>query len=184
MIRFATKEDLPQILAIYAPYVTNTTASFEYEPPTLAQFTRRFEAITAQFPWLVWEEGGVICGYAYGSAPFERAAYRWCAEPSIYLAPEAQGRGIGRRLYTVLEDILQRQGYRQLYAIITSENEASLAFHARMGYRRLADFPGCGFKHGKHLGITWMEKRAESVDYPNSFPVAWFQIVDNSQKFY
>ena len=184
MIRSASKEDLSQILAIYAPYVENTTASFEYEVPTLEAFTRRFEAITAQFPWLVWEEDGRILGYAYGSAPFERAAYRWCAEPSIYLAPEAQGRGIGRKLYGVLESVLQKQGYRLLYAIITSENEGSFAFHERLGYRRLAAFPGCGFKHGKRLGITWMEKTLDFVDYPNSFPVPWFQIVDNIQKFY
>ena len=184
MIRFATKEDLPQILAIYAPYVTNTTASFEYEVPTEEEFARRFETITAQFPWLVWEEDGQILGYAYGSAPFERAAYRWCAEPSIYLAPEAQGKGIGRRLYTVLEDLLQKQGYRLLYAIITSENAGSIAFHEKLGYRHLATFPGCGYKHGKQLGVVWMEKDLPFVEYPISFPTPLYQIVDNTQKFY
>ena len=184
MIRFATKEDLPQILAIYAPYVTNTTASFEYEVPTEEEFTRRFETITAQFPWLVWEEDGQILGYAYGSAPFERAAYRWCAEPSIYLAPEAQGKGIGRRPYTVLEDLLQKQGYRLLYAIITSENAGSIAFHEKLGYRHLATFPGCGYKHGKQLGVVWMEKDLPFVEYPISSPTPWYQIVDNTQKFY
>ena len=184
MIRFATKEDLPQILAIYAPYVTNTTASFEYEVPTLAEFTRRFESITAQFPWLVWEEDGQILGYAYGSAPFERAAYRWCAEPSIYLAPQAQGKGIGRKLYAVLEYIFQKQGYRLLYAIITSENADSIAFHEKLGYRHLAAFPGCGYKHGKQLGVVWMEKALPFVEYPSYFPLPWHEVVDNNQKFY
>ena len=184
MIRFANKEDLSHILAIYAPYVTTSTASFEYEVPTEEEFTRRFETITAQFPWLVWEEDGQILGYAYGSAPFERAAYRWCAEPSIYLAPEAQGKGIGRRLYTVLEDLLQKQGYRLLYAIITSENAGSIAFHEKLGYRHLATFPGCGYKHGKQLGVVWMEKDLPFVEYPISSPTPWYQIVDNTQKFY
>ena len=77
MIRIATPEDLPQILAIYGPYVRDTTHSFEYEIPTMAAFARRFEDITAQFPWLVWEENGKVLGYAYGSLPFSRAAYRW-----------------------------------------------------------------------------------------------------------
>lgn len=177
-IRFATVEDIPQILGIYAPYVTGTTVSFEYEVPSLEAFTRRFELITAQFPWLVWEEGGQILGYAYGSAPFERAAYRWCAEPSIYLAPQAQGKGIGRRLYETLEDLLQRQGYRLLYAIITSENKASLAFHETLGYRHLAHFPGCGYKFGRSLGITWMEKSLPVVDISSIFPVSWREVVE------
>ena len=107
MIRPATEKDVPQMLAIYAPYVENTTVSFEYEAPSEAAFLQRFRDITAQFPWLVWEEDEKILGYAYGSPPYSRAAYSWCAEPSIYLLPEAQGKGIGRKLYAVLEEILQ-----------------------------------------------------------------------------
>ena len=183
MMRIATEADLPGVLAIYAPYVTNSTASFEYTVPTEAEFTHRFQTITAQVPWLVWEEDGCILGYAYASAPFERAAYRWCAEPSIYLAPQAQGKGIGRKLYAVLEDILQRQGYRLLYAIITSENAGSLAFHEKLGYRHLALFPGCGYKQGKHLGVVWMEKELEFGGYPSGFPKAWNEIVEINQKF-
>ena len=183
-IRIATEADLSQILAIYGPYVEHTTISFEYEVPTPETFRERFLGITQQFPWLVWEEDGVILGYAYACAPFERAAYQWCAEPSIYLLPQAQGKGIGRRLYTVLEDLLQKQGYRLLYAIITSENAGSIAFHEKLGYRHLATFPGCGYKHGKQLGVVWMEKDLPFVEYPISSPTPWYQIVDNTQKFY
>ena len=183
MIRFATKEDLPQILAIYAPYVTNTTASFEYEVPTEEEFTRRFETITAQFPWLVWEEDGQILGYAYGSAPFERAAYRWCAEPSIYLAPEAQGRGIARRLYAALEKLLKIQGYQVLYALITAENTRSIRFHQKLGYTLQGDFPDCGFKFGRWLGLVWMEKRLKIVHSPSGFPKAYSAIVQDGESF-
>jgi phosphinothricin acetyltransferase len=97
-IRLATPEDLPQILAIYAPYVTDTTHTLEYTVPSLEEFTARFQDITAQFPWLVWEEEGKILGYAYGSLPFHRAGYRWCAEASMYLHPDAHRRGIGTKL--------------------------------------------------------------------------------------
>ena len=180
-IRFAREADLPEILAIYAPYVENTTVSFEYEVPTLQAFAQRFRAITAQFPWLVWEEEGRILGYAYGAAPFERAAYRWCAEPSIYLAPEAQGRGIGRKLYQALEAILQKQGYCLLYAIITSENRASLAFHKALGYSPVATMPRCGYKAGRWLGIVWMEKTLSFVDSPLVFPKPWQEIVENAE---
>lgn len=103
MIRFATEADIPAILDIYGPYVLNTAVSFEYTVPTLEEFTQRFRETTKQFPWLVWEESGKVLGYAYGSLPFGRAAYRWVCASSIYLAPQAQGKGIGRKLYSVLE---------------------------------------------------------------------------------
>ena len=75
-IRIATEQDLPQILSIYGPYVQRTTVSFEYEVPSLETFRCRFEEFTKQFPWLVWEEDGIIAGYTYACAPFSRAAYR------------------------------------------------------------------------------------------------------------
>jgi phosphinothricin acetyltransferase len=141
MIRFATEADLPAILDIYGPYVLNTAISFEYSVPSPEEFTERFRSITAQFPWLVWEEDGIVLGYAYGSAPFSRAAYRWSGESSIYLSPQAQGKGIGKKLYTALEAILKAQGYRKTYAIVTSENDASLAFHQAVGFRVTAAMP-------------------------------------------
>lgn len=182
-IRIATEADLPRLLAIYGPYVENTTVSFEYEVPTLDAFLTRFRKITEQFPWLVWEEDGTVLGYAYACAPFDRAAYQWCAEPSIYLMPEAQGKGIGKRLYEALEEILTAQGYRLSYAIITSENEASLAFHRAMGYRETAHFPGCGYKFGRWLGVTWMEKPLRSVDMSMNTPIPFPVFVENGRKF-
>lgn len=182
-IRIATVQDVPAMLAIYAPYVEQTTYSFEYAPPTLEAFTDRFLHYNAQFPWLVWEESGKIGGYAYATAPFERAAYRWCAEPSIYLAPEAQGKGIGRQLYTALEEVLRRQGYQVLYAIITSENVPSLAFHEALGYHTLTFFPNCGFKFGRWLGITWMEKRLSPVEVPSNPPISWQELVKTDRNF-
>ena len=182
MIRLATEADVPAILAIYAPYVENTTVSFEYDVPCSREFMQRFYTITAQFPWLVWEEAGQILGYAYAARPFPRAAYSWDAEPSIYLRPDAQGRGIGRKLYAALEEILKLQGYRTLYAIITQENSASVAFHEKLGYTMLSLFPDCGFKHGRWLGVYWLEKRISSVEIPNSFPIPFPSIRQDSQK--
>lgn len=179
MLRTATQADVPQMLAIYAPYVQNTTYSFEYTVPTQEEFLHRFRTYTAQFPWLVWEDDGAVLGYAYASAPFERAAYAWCAESSIYLAPKAQGRGIGTALYTALEAMLRDQGYQINYALITSENRQSLAFHEKMGYKITADFPNCGYKLGRWLGVIWMEKRLNPVENVRNAPSSWLSIRQN-----
>lgn len=170
-IRPATAQDVPQILDIYRPYIETTAISFEYTVPTLEAFTQRFLGITAQFPWLVWEENGTVLGYAYGSLPFERAAYQWSAEASIYLCPEAWGKGIGRKLYAALEDILRKQGYRKVYAIITTANEASVAFHKAVGYRHTATFPDCGYKFDQWYGTVWMEKDLNTWPAPPKPPI-------------
>ena len=181
MLRIATEADIPAILGIYAPYILHTTATFEYTVPSPEEFTARFRGITAQFPWLVWEEQGRVLGYAYGSAPYERAAYQWSGEISVYIAPEAQGRGIGKQLCSAVEAILWRQGYRVIYAIITEENTGSLAFHKKLGYRTRAVFPGCGLKFGRFLGVVWMEKASDSVEIPSNPPVPWQCIVENDR---
>lgn len=178
MIRMATEADIPAILDIYAPYVLNTAISFEYTVPTLEEFTERFRSITAQFPWLVWEEDGNILGYAYGSLPFGRAAYRWVAASSIYLSPQAQGKGIGTRLYTALENVLKAQGYRKTYAIITSDNPPSLCFHQKRGFRLIGEFPDCGIKFGKLYSVVWMEKVLNSGEIPNIFPIPTREVVN------
>lgn len=173
MIRHATENDLSAMLDIYRPYVENTTYSFEYEVPSMADFTQRFRDHVAQFPWLVWEEAGVVLGYAYAGAPWERAAYRWCAEISIYLHPSVHGKGIGRRLYEVLEDILQRQGYRVAYALITTENTGSVAFHEKLGYSYHSVFENCGYKMGRWLGVIWLQKWLNPLGDPTEFPKKW-----------
>ena len=152
MVRFADEADVPEIREIYAPYILSSTASFEYEVPSPEDFLDRFRRVTRQFPWLVYEQEGQILGYAYADAPFVRQAYAWCAEPSIYLRPEARGRGIGKKLYSGLEKILSLQGYRILYALITDENTDSIHFHNKNGYHFQAKLPECGYKFNKWVG--------------------------------
>ena len=183
MIRIAREADVPRMLAIYAPYIKNTTITFEYDIPSEEAFLERFRKLTKQFPWLVWEEDGKILGYVYGSAPFERDAYRWCAEDSVYLLPEAKGKGIGTKLCTALEKVLFYQGYRRIYALITAENSESIAFHEKMGYYIQAQFPDCGFKHGRWCGLYWMEKRLKIGENPGSFPLPWLSIVQDAETF-
>lgn len=174
-IRDARRSDVPAMLAIYAPFVEHTAVSFEYDVPTEAEFARRLEEHQAAFPWLVCEENGRVMGYAYAGRAFERAAYGWNAEISCYLAPELRGRGVGRRLYARIEEILTRLGYYKLFAVVTSANAPSVAFHRALGFRDAACFRNVGYKQGGWYDVLWLEKtlcdRPESQCLPQNYEV-------------
>lgn len=172
-IRTATAADAADLLAIYAPYVTNTAITFEYEVPSLKEFRSRIIHTLQRYPYLVAEENGNILGYAY-TGPFgERPAYGWAAETSIYLRQDVRGKGLGKRLYTALEEISRAQHVQNLYACIAypDVDDAyltgnSVAFHAHMGYREVGRFHRCGYKFGTWYHMTWMEKMLGSHDVP------------------
>lgn len=169
LIRTATMADLDAILAIYAPYVEQTTFTFEYVVPSHEDFTHRMEQIMRVYPWLVLEEDGVVKGYAYGSPFNERAAYGWTADLSVYLDMNCRGRGYGRRLYECLMRLLQLQGVRNVYGIVTDPNPVSYQFHLDMGFQEKGHFEHIGFKHGKWLNVNFMAKDiapAEGIPQP------------------
>lgn len=154
-IRLATPHDAEAMLEIYAPYVRETTVTFEYEVPSLEEFTRRIECTLPRYPWLAAEEDGLVLGYAYASQFQSRAAYQWDAEGSIYLRPQAHGTGLAEVLYWCLMELLTAQEVRNFYGCITHPNPASEAFHRKMGFIDLAVFPKTGFKLGQWLDILW-----------------------------
>ena len=166
-IRFVTFNDIPRILEIYTPYITDTTISFEYEPPSLEEFTARVQTTSSKYPYLVYERDSVILGFAYGSPYQERIAYNFDADLSVYLAPEAQKGGIGRKLYTCLLDLLQKQGFYNVYACITATNQRSIDFHKSLGFRDLGAHPRAGYKFDQWLDIVWMDKQLpQASDLP------------------
>ena len=169
-IRDARRSDVPAMLAIYAPFVEHTAVSFEYDVPTEAEFARRLEEHQAAFPWLVCEENGRVMGYAYAGRAFERAAYGWNAEISCYLAPELRGRGVGRRLYARIEEILTRLGYYKLFAVVTSATAPSVAFHRALGFRDAACFRNVGYKQGGWYDVLWLEKALCDRPEPQCLP--------------
>jgi len=172
LIRPICPEDAPTVAALYAPYVLDSTASFEYDAPTAEEIARRMELLTPQYPWIAAEEDGCLLGYAYASPHSERMAYGWDTHLSVYVAREALGRGVGHRLYAALEEILRRQGYQVLYGVVTGENERSQRFHETMGFVLRAVFPDAGFKHGRWISTCWYEKRL-GKELPSQFPVSW-----------
>jgi phosphinothricin acetyltransferase len=147
--RLARLSDAAQIQAIYAPVVRDTPISFEYEPPDVAEIERRMAKVLASKPWLVYDEAGVVLGYAYASTFRERQAYDWGAEVSIYVHAEAQQRGIGRDLYATLFDVLRALNYCQVIAGATVPNPSSERLHESMGFKLAAHFPAIGYKFGR-----------------------------------
>jgi phosphinothricin acetyltransferase len=158
-VRPATEADLPAIAAIYNPAVLTGTASFELEPPDQAEMLRRFKALTdAGFPYLVAEAGGEILGYAYAGAYRPRPAYRFSVENSIYIAPSAHRRGVGRILLAALIDVCTQRGYRQMIAVIgDSANASSIGLHRAMGFRFSGTVHSVGYKHGRWLDSVIMQ---------------------------
>ena len=164
-IRDADYGDIPAIRAIYAPYVLHTAVSFEREVPTVEEFHRRMESTLARFPYLVAEEDGRVLGYCYAGCVNERPSAWPSAELSVYVEQEQRGRGIGRRLYTAMEERLKAQNVRNLYALVAEavgENPYLTAdsprFHTAMGYREVGRLHKCGEKFGYWLDLTYWEK--------------------------
>lgn len=174
-IRIAERRDVEAMRQIYAPYITDTAYSYEYEVPSYEEFLRRYETVTAQCPWLVWEEDGKVLGYAYGEPAFARKAYGFLADLAIYLHPDAQGKGVGRKLYEICEEILKRQGYCRVYGVVTSANERSCQFHLAMGYREMTTFHQSGLKFGNWYDTIWYEKQLNPQPEGglDAFPVSW-----------
>ena len=166
-VRFATAADAPELLALYAPYITSTSISFEYEVPDVAEFKMRIEAITAQFPWLVCEVDGKIIGYVYASPHYVRAAFQWDAEVSVYLAKQFHRCGIASALYKCLIELVAAQGYCNLYALITVPNETSIGFHQSCGFHTVGMYAHTGYKFGSWHDLGLLEKPL--VDFNPSF---------------
>lgn len=156
-IRLVERGDTARILEIYAYYVTNTIISFEYEPPSEAEFAERIQDATAEFPWLVCLQNEKIIGYAYAHKHRFRSAYQWSPESSVYIDPDFHTRGIGRILYETLFAVLRLQGYFNVYAGVGLPNEKSVGFHRALGFEEIGIFKKVGYKHGNWHDTHWFQ---------------------------
>lgn len=159
-IRPATGADMDAVAAIYAHHVRHGRASFETEPPSAAEMRRRHDSVVAnRLPWLVAASGGVVLGYAYAGPYRPRAAYANTVENSVYLHPDAIGRGIGRRLLTVLITACEKAGLRQMIAVVgDSANAASIRLHESLGFRHIGVLRDVGYKHGVWLDSVLLQR--------------------------
>ena len=165
-VREATDRDLETIQAIYAHYVRYGTGSFEEIPPDTAEMARRRASILRRgLPFLVAEIHGQVKGYAYAGPFRTRSAYRYSVEDSVYIDPDAQGLGLGRLLLQELIARVTAKGYRQMIAVIgDSANTASIALHARMGFRRVGILESTGYKLGRWVDTVIMQRPLDQGD--------------------
>jgi L-amino acid N-acyltransferase YncA len=165
-IRDSLADDLPALQAIYAHHVRHGTGSFELEPPSPDEMRRRRDDVLANgFPYLVATEEAAVLGFAYANFFRARPAYRFTVENSIYLAPEAHGRGIGKRLLQALLARCEAAGCRQVIAVIgDSANTGSIALHAACGFRFAGTLRSTGWKFDRWLDTVLMQKELGTGD--------------------
>ena len=160
LIRPSRDADLDAITRIYGHHVLHGTGTFETTPPSVAEMAaRRADVLSKGLPWLVVEDGDQVQGYAYGNWFKPRPAYRFSVEDSIYMAPEATGKGLGRALLTELLAALERAGVRKVMAVIgDSANVGSIGVHEALGFERAGVIASCGWKFDRWLDIVLMQR--------------------------
>lgn len=161
LLRDAHAHDFAAIATIYADAVLTGTASYEMEPPDEAEMVRRWRAlIEAGYPYVIAEAGGRLTGYAYAGPFRTRPAYRWFVEDTVYVARDAQRRGVGRALLSRVIAMCEEQGFRQMVAVIGDgeRQAASIGLHAALGFRKIGTLEGTGFKFGSWLDTVLMQR--------------------------
>jgi phosphinothricin acetyltransferase len=158
-LRVATADDAEAVVAIYAPIVTATSISFEWDPPTPAEMRARIETTLATHPWLVaLDDTGAVVGYVYAAKHRDAPSYQWSVNTSAYIRADSRRLGIGKRLYAALFDRLAGLGYFRAYAGIALPNEASVALHESVGFAPLGVYERVGFKHGAWHDVGWWQR--------------------------
>jgi phosphinothricin acetyltransferase len=158
-IRDARTSDAEAIAAIYAHHVLHGTASYDYEPPSVADTLAKIERIAAAgWPFLVAEADGQVAGYAYATQFRDRAAYRFTCENSIYVQPDWIGRGIGKALLHALIDRAAACGFRQMVGVIGGGEPASVALHAACGFREVGRLSAVGWKNERWLDSVYVQR--------------------------
>lgn len=163
-IRIAGSADAQGMLRIYAPYIRNTVITFENEVPAPAQFAERMQKGLEKFPWIVCLVNDEVAGYVYASAYRDREAYQWSCECSVYVHDRFHGKGLASELYSVLFQLLQAQGLKNVYAVITLPNEPSVRLHEKCGFEFFAAYDQVGYKLGGWQKVGWWRLQLGNYD--------------------
>jgi phosphinothricin acetyltransferase len=158
MIRNATAKDAEQICHIYNYYIKNSISTFEETPISTADMAGRIQKLLARFPWIVSEEEGSINGFAYATDWKDRAAYKFTVETSVYINAHQSEKGIGRKLYQQLLQLLKQYGFRNAIGSIALPNEASIKLHEHLGFTNVGRLNKVGLKFGQWIDVGFWQK--------------------------
>ncbi|WP_411288224.1 GNAT family N-acetyltransferase [Phenylobacterium sp.] len=166
IIRPATAMDAGPLAAIYGYHVLHGFGTFEEETPDAGEMERRRLAILERgLPYLTAEADGRVLGFAYAGPFRPRAAYRYTVEDSVYVAPDAAGRGVGRAVLSAVLGACEGLGLRQVVAVIgDSGNAASIGLHRSLGFADAGVGRSLGYKHGRWVDVVWMQKALTGGD--------------------
>jgi phosphinothricin acetyltransferase len=176
-IRLAKTTDATAIASIYAPYCQHTAITFEVEPVSSADMAARIEELGARYPWVVMEQHDQLLGYAYAGPHHPRAAYRWAANVSVYVANGHHRTGVGRALYRSLFGLMWLQGFAQAVAGITLPNPASVALHEGLGFRQVGVYREIGHKLGAWRDVGWWQLPLGPLPDQPTEPLSTAQLV-------
>lgn len=170
-LRLATSDDAEAIVAIYAPFVLATHVSFEEVPPSDADMRATLAAARGIWPWIVCERAGAIAGFAYASPHRSRSGYRFSTDTSVYVHERHRRTGVASLAYGALFRLLALQSYYNAFAGIALPNEASVALHERLGFRRIARYENVGFKAGGWHDTLWLQRALRPLESPPREPL-------------
>ena len=162
MIRSAKPSDAADICDIYNHYVDNTLITFEYDRVSTASMQKRIVSTIKNFPWLVYEEQGVIFAYAYANLWKEREAYKHILESTVYVSHKMKSKGVGTKLYQALFDVIEAQQgntkIKALMGVIALPNDASIALHKKLGFKEAGYFKEVGYKFDQWIDVAYYQK--------------------------
>ena len=180
MIRPARTDDASAIHAIYAPSIIHGAATFDTVLPGVDVMRERIHTRLQQYPWLVWDEAGEVLAYACAGRFRDRAAYDWMAETSIYVRLDAQRRGIARRLYGTLLDVMRLQGINQAIGAITLPGTVSVAMHEALGFTAAGVWRQCGYKLGRWWDVGIWQKELQPAQIPPAPMIAFAELATSA----
>ncbi|MDP6354897.1 MAG: N-acetyltransferase family protein [Planctomycetota bacterium] len=163
-VRSVEQRDFETIVEIYNHYVQTTVVTFEEESISVLDIENRIKTITTQHPWLVLENDGQLVGYAYGSPFRARPAYRFTVETTIYLDPDAGGKGFGTHLYGELLRQLEIGDFRTALGVIALPNPSSVRLHEKLGFEKVAHLQGVGRKFDRWIDTGYWQMQLDSFD--------------------
>jgi phosphinothricin acetyltransferase len=166
IVRPSTPQDVAALTAIYGHHVLTGLGTFEEVPPSAEDMAaRRLAIVERGLPYLVAEDAGQVLGFAYAGPFRPRAAYRYTVEDSVYVAPGATGRGVGKAVLSGVIEACEAFGIRQVVAVIgDSDNAGSIGLHTALGFEPAGVGKALGWKHGRWVDIVWMQKALNGGD--------------------